>query len=73
MILLVFAILLIGITGDYVKNNVHISSLSAAFENESEKSKYQITQAELALGVVLMVSGLGYVELYTYVAFAALW
>ena len=80
LVLLVFTFILVGITGDYVQNNGYLySSYSSSLTGYSSTSstvyttKYQITQAQLAFGIMLMFSGFFYVGLYVYWTIVALW
>lgn len=80
LVLLVFTFILIGIAGSYVQNNGYLysssySSLTGGSTTSSAvyTNKYQITQAQLAFGIMLMFSGLVYVGAYMYVTFVALW
>ena len=74
LILVIFATVLIGITGSFLASTAYYLSLLT--ENSSTslfQTKLQIIQAQLAFGVLLMVSGLVYVALYIYVTVVAVW
>ena len=80
--LLIFTFILIGIAGNYVQNGGYIySSLytvstfntATTVATTAYTTKYQITQAQLAFGVLLMFSGWTYVGVYIYVTVVALW
>ena len=80
LVLLFFTFILIGIAGNYIQNNGYLySSYYSALTGYSSKSpavyntKYQITQAQLAFGILMMFSGFFYVGMYMYVTLIALW
>ena len=83
IVLLVFTLILIGITGDYVQNGGYAyswysytassSSSATTYATSIFTTKFQITQAQLAFGILLMFSGWTYVGIYIYVTVVALW
>ena len=81
IVLLIFSFILIGIAGDYVSNSGYIYSSTgyssvvtyATTTSRSYTVKYQITQAQLAFGILLMFSGWCYLGVYVYVTIVALW
>jgi hypothetical protein len=75
-----FTFILIGITGNYVQTGGYSSSsiYSTGISGTDGSSnsytiKYQLIQAQLAFGVLLMFSGLTYIGIYIYVTYVALW
>ncbi len=84
LVLLIFSFVLIGITGNYVQTTgtdyySYLTYLSSVFYSgtpesfNSYQTKYHLTQAELAFGILLMFSGFTYVGIYIFVTFLALW
>jgi hypothetical protein len=79
IVLLIFTFILIGITGSYVQSGgySYISSYSVSsygtVSSGSYTTKYQIVQAQLAFGVLLMFSGFTYIGIYIYVTIVGLW
>jgi hypothetical protein len=75
----VFTFILIGITGNYVQTQAYASSIYSVYSSSTVSSsssyntKYQITQAQLAFGILLMFSGFTYIGIYIYVTIVALW
>jgi hypothetical protein len=77
LVLIVFTLILIGITGNYVQTGGYISSnVYSSYVSDTSSSyntKYHIIQAQLAFGILLMFSGFTYVGIYIYVTYVALW
>jgi hypothetical protein len=79
LVLLVFTFILIGITGNYVQtggyssSSVYGISVSGTTSSNFYSIKYQLVQAQLAFGVLLMFSGFTYIGIYIYVTYVALW
>lgn len=75
-ILFLFAIILIGITGDYVnKHHVVISDYCSSDFTDLDKSskypctKYQLHQAQLAFAILMLFSAILYIGLFLYLYF----
>jgi hypothetical protein len=69
IVLLVFTFILIGIAGDYVSSKGYLFvDLDGSFT-----TKYQITQAQLAFGILQMFAGWSYLIMYGVVTFLAIW
>jgi hypothetical protein len=80
LVLLIFTFILIGIAGKFVETGGYSSSYDFARYisdpvgfADSYTTKYKLTQAQLAFGVLLMFSGFTYVGIYIYVTYVALW
>ena len=79
LVLLVFTFILIGIAGNYVSSAGYIttiygtSSTSTDSTTSAYTTKYQITQAQLAFGILLMFCGLAYVIFYAVVTYLTVW
>jgi len=80
LVLLIFTFILIGIAGNFVETGGYssrddISSYIYDLDDfpDSYSTKYKLTQAQLAFGILLMFSGFTYVGIYIYVTYVALW
>jgi uncharacterized membrane protein len=65
IVLVVFCFILIGIVGNFVQTQQGISSLYG--------TKYQIMQAQLAFGILLLFAGFAYIIFYGVTTYLALW
>jgi hypothetical protein len=73
IVLLVFCFILIGIDGNFVQTQQGISSLSGTTYVNNFSTKYQIIQAQLAFGILLLFAGLAYIIYYGVITYLALW
>ena len=76
IVLLIFSFILIGITGSYVSTGGYYNSyysISPTGTPGASTTKYQIVQAQLAFGVLMMFSVWVYIGIYIYVTIVALW
>jgi hypothetical protein len=79
LVLIVFALILIGIVGSFVSANAAVVSLYSSSSvgttnyGNNFSTKYQIMQAQLAFAILLLFSGLAYIIFYCVVTYLALW
>ena len=74
VILFVFSIILIGITGDYVSKHRVDSDICGYVSSEEDicgyiRSKYSLHQAQLAFAVLMMFSAIPFIALFLYFQF----
>jgi hypothetical protein len=79
LVLIVFTLILIGIVGSFVSSNAVVDSLYSSWYvgttnyGNNFSIKYQIMQAQLAFGILLLFAGLAYIIFYCVVTYLALW
>ena len=81
IILVIFSIILIGITGNYVQTGGYVLSYTYGYTLTCGSSssttcyttKYQLVQAQLAFGVLMMFSGFSYIAIYIYLCYIVIW
>ncbi|CAF1668014.1 unnamed protein product [Didymodactylos carnosus] len=61
VILVCFAIIIVGIDGDFIRNSAYVGLSSV-----TAYTKYQILQAQIAFAVIMMFLGLVYIAIYLY-------